>query len=191
MTFLMQLPKLVVCAINGPVAGIGLAFALACDVRFAVRDAKVTTAFAKLGLVAEHTISWTLPQLVGTGNALKLLASGEVVTSQECYRMGMFQHLSEPGCVVDDAVAWASKLCNTVSPDALAVIKRQVWVHPHIPVQEASKQCDTMMMASLGPGTESKEGFKAFFEKRNPRFSGYSSSSALQQALEKTVPSKL
>jgi len=191
MTFVMQLPKLVVCAINGPVAGIGLAFALACDVRFAVRDAKVTTAFAKLGLVAEHTISWTLPQLVGTGNALKLLASGEVTSSQECYRMGMFQHLSEPGSVVTDAVAWATKLCTTVSPDALAVIKRQVWVHPHLPVQEASKQCDAMMMASLGPGTESKEGFKAFFEKRSPHFSPYSSSSALQKALEKTVPSKL
>ena len=60
----------------GSGAGIGLVQALMCDVRFAAGDAKITTAFARRGLVAEHGISWILPRLVGPARALDLLLSG-------------------------------------------------------------------------------------------------------------------
>src|SRR3712207_2100776 len=72
-TFPLGIPKPVIAAINGPCAGIGLVQALVCDIRFAAADAKITTAFARRGLVAEHGMPWLLPRLVGHAHALDLL----------------------------------------------------------------------------------------------------------------------
>src|SRR5579859_5725343 len=64
-TFALSIPKPIIAAINGPCAGLGLVHAVMCDLRFAAEGAKLTTAFARRGLVAEHGISWLLPRLVG------------------------------------------------------------------------------------------------------------------------------
>jgi enoyl-CoA hydratase/carnithine racemase len=77
--FTTTIKKPVIAAINGPCAGIGLAFAMACDFRFCVPNAKLTLAFSRRGLVAEHGTSWTLPRSIGTGNALMLAMSGDVI----------------------------------------------------------------------------------------------------------------
>ena len=69
-TLPLSIPKPILAAINGPCAGIGLVQALMCDLRFAAADAKLTTAFARRGLVAEHGISYVLPRLVGPSREL-------------------------------------------------------------------------------------------------------------------------
>ena len=84
-----SIPKPIIAAINGPCAGIGLVQALMCDIRFAASGVKLTTAFARRGLVAEHGISWILPRLVGPANALDLLLSGRVVLAEEAYELGL------------------------------------------------------------------------------------------------------
>src|SRR5438876_415142 len=81
-TFPLSVPKPIVAAINGACAGIGLVQALMCDIRFAAQGAKLTTAFSRRGLVAEHGISCILPRLVGPARALDLLLSGRVVLAQ-------------------------------------------------------------------------------------------------------------
>src|SRR4051812_19598663 len=88
-SFPLTVPKPIVAAINGACAGIGLVQALMCDVRFAADDAKITTAFARRGLVAEHGISWILPRLVGPAHALDLLFSGRVILGAEAARIGL------------------------------------------------------------------------------------------------------
>lgn len=77
--FTTSIKKPVIAAINGPCAGIGLSFAMACDFRFSAPDAKFTLAFSRRGLVAEHGTSWTLPRSMGTGNALMFAMSGDVI----------------------------------------------------------------------------------------------------------------
>ena len=59
-----------------------------CDIRFAASGAKLTTAFARRGLIAEHGISWVLPRLVGSANALDLLFSGRVVLAEDAVGWG-------------------------------------------------------------------------------------------------------
>ena len=86
-TFPLSVPKPVVAAVNGACAGLGLVQALMCDVRIAAADAKLTTAFAKVGLIAEHGISWLLPRHVGWGNAVDLLLSSRVVLADEALRL--------------------------------------------------------------------------------------------------------
>ena len=77
---LAEFPKPVIAAVNGP-AGLGFALAMSCDIRFAAADSKLTTSFARLGLVAEHGVAWLLPRLVGGARARDLLLSGRTGTS--------------------------------------------------------------------------------------------------------------
>src|SRR5208337_1662781 len=88
-TFPLTIRKPILAAINGPCAGIGLVFALMCDLRFAAAGAKFTTAFSRRGLVAEHGISWILPRLVGQARALDLLYSGRVFLAEEALALGL------------------------------------------------------------------------------------------------------
>ena len=74
-TFPLSIPKPIIAAVNGPCAGLGFVHALMCDLRFAAAGAKLTTAFSRRGLIAEHGISWILPRVVGPSHALDLLLS--------------------------------------------------------------------------------------------------------------------
>src|SRR5207237_2923488 len=104
-TYALGIPKPVIAAINGPCAGLGLVQALMCDVRFAAAEAKLTTAFARRGLVAEHGISWILPRLVGPARALDLLLSGRVVLGAEAAQLGLVNRAVEGGGVLAEARA--------------------------------------------------------------------------------------
>ena len=165
-----RLSKPVIAAINGPVAGIGFAWALTCDVRFANRDAKFSCAFSKRGLVAEWGTSFLLPRLVGTGNAMMLLLSSEVFLGDEAHRLGLVQRVCDGDCV-EQAMRFAQRLADGVSPTSLAVIKRQVWKHPLMDDEEALRQSTAMMKSSLTPkNADFKEGVQSFMQKRKPAF---------------------
>src|SRR5919199_1406363 len=103
--FPMSIPKPIVAAINGPVAGIGLVQVLMCDIRFAAEDAKITTAFARRGLVAEHGMSWILPRLIGPAAALDLLLSGRVVLGREAAAMGLVNRALPAERVLEESLA--------------------------------------------------------------------------------------
>ena len=93
LTHATTIPKPVIAAINGPAAGLGLALACSCDFRFCSKQAKLTSAFSKLGLIAEHGLSWALPHMMGTGNAMMMLMSSDVVTGRPvlaCYPCILF-----------------------------------------------------------------------------------------------------
>ena len=81
--------------------GIGLMQALNCDVRFAARGARFTTAYARRGLPAEYGSSWLLPRLIGVENALDLLLSARVVDADEAKALGLVSRVCEPGTVVE------------------------------------------------------------------------------------------
>ena len=69
--------------------GLGLCQALFCDLRFAAEGAKITTAFARRGLVGEYGIAWSLPRLIGLSRSLDLLLSGRVVLAEEALTLGL------------------------------------------------------------------------------------------------------
>ena len=174
-TFPLSVPKPVIAAINGPCAGLGLVQALMCDVRIAASGAKLTTSFSKVGLVAEHGISWLLPRHVGIGNALDLLMSSRVVTAEEALAMGLVQRVCEPRQVVDAAVAYADELAERVSPAAMAAIKAQVYRHLTQELDAALDDADRLMLTTLDQ-PDFVEGVAAFREKRPPAFAGLSQS---------------
>ena len=164
-----SIPKPVIAAINGACAGIGMVQALMCDIRFAAAGAKFTTAFSRRGLIAEYGMSWLLPRLVGTSNAMDVLLSGRVFLAEEAHAMGMVNGVVSADKLVDHAVAYASDLAANVSPTSMKVMKEQLWGDLSRPLAEAEQRALTLMKESL-KRSDFKEGVASFLEKRPPNF---------------------
>jgi len=167
-TSILSIPKPTIAAINGPVAGMALALALACDVRYIAPDAKVTTAFATRGLIAEWGTSWLLPRLIGSGHALDLLLSCRVVTGTEAVGMGLANRVVQ-GSVVAAAQEYVRFVAERCSPASMAVIKRQVYTQLHAGLADAERQAVDAMEHSLST-RDFKEGAASYFDKRPPSF---------------------
>ncbi len=168
-SFLLQIGKPVIAAVNGVAAGGGFVLAMMCDLRFVSEEASFTTVFSKRGLIAEHGTSFLLPRMIGTSRALDLLWSSERIGAQEAYRIGFADRLVPKGKAVDEAVAYVDKLAATVSPRSLAVIKAQVYRHLSLSFREAARDADKRMWDALAH-SDAKEGVASFVEKRAPRF---------------------
>ena len=119
--------KPVIGMINGPTAGLGLVYALFCDIRFAAEDAVFTTAFARLGLTAEYGAAWILARVVGQPNALDLLLSARRVTAPEALAMGLVNRICPRDQLVAATMAYARDMAANCSPRSLRVLKRQVY----------------------------------------------------------------
>jgi enoyl-CoA hydratase/carnithine racemase len=168
-TFPLSIPKPIIAAINGACAGIGLVQALMCDVRFAAEGAKLTTAFARRGLIAEHGISWMLPRLVGPAHALDLLLSGRVMLAEEAHALGLVNRVLAPDALLDAALAYARELAVNCSPASMATIKRQVYAALDQTLPDALADADRLMFASF-TAPDFVEGVASFIERRDPRF---------------------
>ncbi|MCU4183461.1 enoyl-CoA hydratase/isomerase family protein [Acidiferrimicrobium sp. IK] len=173
MTFARTVPKPVIAAINGACAGIGFIQACAADIRFAARGAKLTTAFARRGLPAENSISWLLPRLVGAGRAADLLLSSRVILAEEAHAMGLVDHLSEPGQLMADAMAYARDMALNCSPHSMAAIKQQLvadWERP----AESSRLAAMQLVHELQEEDDFSEGVRSFTDRRPPSYEGLS-----------------
>jgi enoyl-CoA hydratase/carnithine racemase len=168
-TFPLTIGKPVIAAINGACAGLGLVMALMCDVRIAAAQAKLTTAFVRRGLIAEHGVSWMLPKLVGPAIALDLLLSGRVVLGDEAASLGLVNRAVPGGSVIDEAVTYARELATYCSPASMAVIKEQVYADYSLGLDEAVAKANELMFESFAR-PDFAEGVRSFVERREPRF---------------------
>jgi enoyl-CoA hydratase/carnithine racemase len=168
-TFPLSIPKPIIAAVNGACAGIGLVQALMCDMRFAADGAKLTTAFARRGLVAEHGISWMLPRLIGPARALDLLLSGRVVLAEEALALGLVNRALAPDRLLEATLDYARELVVNCSPASMATMKRQVYADLDRALPDALAEADRLMLASFA-APDFVEGVTSFVERRDPRF---------------------
>lgn len=167
--YLMSVPKPVIAAINGPVAGMAVPIVLACDLRFMAEDAVLLTAFAQRGLIAEWGISWLLPRLTGTAVALDLLFSSRKVTGAEAASLGLVNAAMSAGEVLGHAQRYVRDLAATSSPASMAIMKRQVYQQMHAGLLAAEWEARELMRASFGR-PDFAEGVRSFTERRPPAF---------------------
>ena len=165
----MSIKKPVIAAINGACAGLGLAVATLVDMRFVERSAKFSTAFSQRGLIAEHGISWTLPRLVGSGNALDLLWSARKFNGEEAKSLGLAERLVEDGESKEAAQAYIRELAASAAPVSMRVMKAQVYRHMNAELGAAMQETNDWMASSL-KRDDFKEGVRSFIEKRPPNF---------------------
>ena len=168
-SFPLTIPKPVIAAINGPVAGIGLVQALMCDLRFAAAGAKFTTAFARRGLIAEHGISWILPRLIGPAKALDLLFSARVLLAEEAAELGLVNRVVAPEELLDATLAYARDLAANCSPTSMATMKQQVYAALDQDRDTALAEANALMFESFAR-EDFREGVASFVEKRPPAF---------------------
>ncbi len=160
----------VVAVVNGAAAGVGLAIACFADVRFAVEDAKITTAAPKLGLPAEYGLSWLLPRLVGAGRAADWLLSGRVVRTQEAGEAGLFSAVLPADLLAVHAEAYVADLARHVSPASVAATKAQLWGDLLHGDPAASVRRSMELLREMATGPDFAEGTRALAERRPPEF---------------------
>jgi enoyl-CoA hydratase/carnithine racemase len=161
----------IIAAVNGAAAGVGLALALFCDLRFGAAPAKLTTAAPKLGLPAEYGMSWVLPRLVGIARAADLLLSGRIVTVAETADWGLWNGvLDDGGAALNAALAYAQLLATSVGPQAVSVTKQQLYADLHRHDAAASVRESKQLLDQAMGTAEYREGIAALREKRSPRF---------------------
>ena len=158
----------VIAAVNGATAGLGFALALWCDVRIAGRSARFTTAFARLGLVAEYGVSWMLPRVVGHANAMDLLLSGRIIDADEALAMGLANKVVDDDQLLEEAMAYAALLARN-APRSMAIMKEQVYRDAHSDVVTAVKVANQLQGETLLT-PDFREGITAFAERRPPVF---------------------
>ena len=170
MTFPLTVPKPIIAAINGGCAGVGLVQAMLCELRFATPTAKLTTSFARRGMVAEHGSSWILPRLVGPAHAADLLLSGRVVTGAEAAAIGLVNRAVEDP--VGEALTYARELVTWSSPTSMAVMKQQLYADMVRDFEEALDVSDRLVEESL-ERDDLAEGIASYLDKRPPRFAPF------------------
>jgi enoyl-CoA hydratase/carnithine racemase len=168
LTFPLTVPKPIVAAIHGACAGTGFIQASVCDVRFTEPDARITPAFARRGIMAEHGLSVLVPHLVGLAHSLDLLLSARVISGEEAHRLG-FARLARPGAAIEDALDYARDLAEHCSPVAMAVTKRQLYAAIAGPLEDARRESLAIWREMRAHG-DFAEGVQSYREKRPPRF---------------------
>ena len=106
--WLHEMPKPTLAVMSGPAAGAGLSLALACDLRIAADDAKLTTAFSRIGVSGDFGGSYFLNHLVGAATARELYFSGRVVLGDEAVKMGMVNRAVPAAQLAEAAVNLAA-----------------------------------------------------------------------------------
>ncbi len=168
-SYFLTIPKPIIAAVNGPAAGGGFVLAVLSDIRVAAPEAAFTVVFSKRALVAEHGISWVLPRLVGTGNALDLMWSSRKVGGEEAHRIGLAERLAPAGGACEMAQNYVRELAANVAPKSLRAMKEQTYRHWAQAYDPAARDTYEYVADSLD-WPDSNEGVASFVERRPPKF---------------------
>ncbi|QIX53755.1 enoyl-CoA hydratase-related protein [Rhodococcus sp. DMU1] len=166
-----ELRQPVIAAINGPAVGAGLGLALAADIRIAGESGSFRDGAIRMGLSAcEGGISWSLPRLVGTSNALELMLTNRLVRAEEAERRGIVTAVHSDADLVSAAIAMAEQIAG-FSPFGLAATKEAFWANQDCGFAEAVDRENRTQILAVNTA-DSREAMSAYLEHRAPVFEG-------------------
>ncbi len=164
------LPVPIIAAINGYALGAGLELALACDVRIAAHPAKLGAPEVRLGIIPGGGGTQRLPRLIGMGEAMRMVLTGEIIDANTANQRGLVQDTYPAEDLEQEAITLAGRMAQW-SPVALAHAKRALQQAWRRPLQEGlSHEVDAFCQAFKS--RDAKEGIDAFLEGRDPTFKG-------------------
>jgi enoyl-CoA hydratase/carnithine racemase len=170
-SYFPAIDKPIIGAINGAAAGLGFVLMLYCDIRFASEQVKLTTTFARRGLIAEYGLAWMLPRVVGMTHAMDLMLSGRTILADEALRMGLVSRVFPEASFAQEVRKYALDIAQKASPRSTRVIKRMAYESPFQSLKEALDLALTEMMESI-QSEDFREGVAHYLEKREPKFTG-------------------
>ncbi|MDT9593759.1 enoyl-CoA hydratase/isomerase family protein [Nocardioides zeae] len=158
-----------IAAVNGPAIGAGLCVALACDLRYAARGARLGAPFVSLGMHPGMAATHLLPDVVGPAHARDLLLTGRLVADEEAVALGLVSRIFEPATFVDDALGVARQVAATAPlPSRLTTLALRQG-HRDL---EAALQWEAMAQPITLATEDLQEGIAAARERRTPVFRG-------------------
>jgi 2-(1,2-epoxy-1,2-dihydrophenyl)acetyl-CoA isomerase len=167
-TAIRESPKPVLAAVNGAAAGGGANLALACDMRIASTAASIGQTFVRIGLQPDWGGTYFLPRIVGASNALELMWSGRMVQADEALALGLFDRVVAADQLEAEVTRLSEELA-AAAPQAVARIKAAVYGALDGSLADALRK-EHAGQAVLFEDDDAREGFRAFLEKRRPRF---------------------
>ena len=167
---LHAMPKVSIAAINGPCAGAGMGLALACDFRMAADNAKLTTAFAKVGFSGDFGITWPLVRTLGEAKAKELLLMSEVLTAQQALDLGLLNRVLPAAELMSATMQLAARIARGPLV-AFRYMKENVHAASTESYQALLDREGFTQRRTSGTA-DHREGVAAFMEKRAPKFTG-------------------
>jgi enoyl-CoA hydratase len=158
-----------IAAVNGHAIGAGLCLALACDLRYAARGARLGAPFVHLGLHPGMAATYLLPQVVGAAHARDLLLTGRVVDADEALRLGLVSRVVEGDALVEEAVATAERIAAGAPVASRLTTLALRAGHADL---ESCLQWEALAQSVTLATEDLQEGIRAARERRTPRFRG-------------------
>lgn len=167
---LQRLDKPVVAMINGPAVAGGLTLALACDFRIAADTARLGDTSGKFGLLPDEGGAWLFPRAMGLDRALRMTLLGEVYDAQTALGLGLVTEVAPAAELEARTMALARRLAVR-APLAVRLAKAMMIRGLSQTLDQSLGDAALSVMVS-NPTQDVREGVKAFFEKREPKFEG-------------------
>lgn len=162
-----KLPIPVIAAVNGYALGGGCELAMACDMRIASKNALFGQPEVSLGLIPGYSGTLRLPRLIGLGNALKCLMTGDPISAEEAFRLGLVQELTEKEDLASTALRYAQKIASQ-GPKAVRMVKEVARSGMQVGTEKAM-DLEKIRFSELFKD-EAKVGMKAFLNKEKPNW---------------------
>ncbi|MEO0206698.1 MAG: enoyl-CoA hydratase-related protein [candidate division WOR-3 bacterium] len=169
LSFIENMEKPVIAAVNGYALGSGCEIAMACDIRIASEKAKFGQPEVKLGLIPGHAGTQRLARLVGIGKAKELIFTGDLIDAQEAYNIGLVNKVVPADNLLEETKNIAKKIIENAGPNAVKIAKTVLNRGIDANLQTANSY-ETEAFSILFSTEEAKEGMKAFLEKRKPNW---------------------
>jgi len=160
-----------IAAVNGHAVGAGLCLAMACDLRYAARGAKLSAPFTLLGMHAGMAATWLLPEAVGIARARELLLTGRAVEAEEAERIGLVNGVYDADTLLDETLAVAGRIASA-APIATRLTKAGLRSGGH-PSLEDALQYEALAQPVTFASDDLREGLAAMRERRAANFAGH------------------
>ncbi len=167
---LHEMPKPTLAVIPGPAAGAGFSIALACDLRICASDAKLTTAFAKVGLSGDFGGSYFLSKMVGSAIARDLYFTGRVMQADEALKLGIVNRVVPYEELEAAALVYARELA-ALPTVAIGYMKRNLNMGMRLSLSD-TLDSEAVHMIRTFETEDHKGAAQAFVDKRSPQFKG-------------------
>lgn len=165
-----SIEKPIICYVNGIAAGAGANLAISCDITFAASSAKFIQSFVNIGLVPDSGGTYNLPRLIGKQRAAALMFSGEKISSAEAEKIGMIYKSVDDENGYQITLDFAKKISEKPTK-SIGLIKNLLNLSNRNNLSE-QLELEKKYQITAANSTDHKEGVKAFFEKRKPKYIG-------------------
>ncbi|HEX5764959.1 MAG TPA: enoyl-CoA hydratase/isomerase family protein [Woeseiaceae bacterium] len=165
-----EMDQPVIAAVGGSAAGIGMSYALACDLLVMAEDAFLLSPFTTISLVPDGGLNWLLVHQLGYRRAFQLSIECERIPAERCVQLGLANRTAPAESLLDDTIAWARSIAER-APLSLAATKKAMR-HAAGHDWASTFDVEAPLQRKLRESEDCAEGVAAFFQKRKPEFKG-------------------